>query len=99
VPELKRQGIEAIVVLMHQGGTTRGGFNECADLAGPVIDIVGRMAPAVDVVVSAHTHQAYVCRIAGKLVTNSGAYGRLVTDIQLTLYPHTRHGDSVTEVD
>jgi 5'-nucleotidase len=99
VPGLKRQGIEAIVVLMHQGGTTRGGFNDCADLAGPVIDIVERMDPAVDVVVSAHTHQAYVCRIAGKLVTNAGAYGRLVTEIELKLDRASRDVVSATAVN
>jgi 5'-nucleotidase len=85
VPELRRQGIEAIVVLMHQGGYTRGRYNECVDFSGPVIGIVERLDPAVDIIVSAHTHQAYICKIGGRLVTSAGPYGRLVTDIELRI--------------
>ena len=29
VPELQRQGIEAIVVLIHEGGCPTGDYNEC----------------------------------------------------------------------
>ncbi|MGH8897922.1 MAG: bifunctional metallophosphatase/5'-nucleotidase [Egibacteraceae bacterium] len=85
VPELQQQGVEAIVVLLHEGGATPGGFNECPGISGPIVDIVGRMSDAVDVVVSGHTHQAYNCRLDGKLVTSAGAFGRLVTAIELTV--------------
>jgi len=40
---------------------------------------------AVDVVVSGHTHQAYVCEIDGRLVTSGDKYGTIVTAIDLTL--------------
>jgi 5'-nucleotidase len=90
VPELKSQGIEAIVVLIHQGGSTPGGPNECVDLRGPIRDIVARFDPAVDLVVSGHTHQAYVCDVGGRLVTSAGAYGRFVTEIDLTLDTRSR---------
>src|SRR5919198_606416 len=33
----------------------------------------------------AHTHQPYVCRMRGKLVTSAASFGRLVTDIDLTI--------------
>ncbi len=45
-------------------------------------------------VVSGHTHQAYNCEIAGKLVTSASSFGRLVTDIELTIDP--RSGDVIT---
>ena len=90
VPGLRQQGIEAIVVLLHQGGVTAGGANECVDPVGPVVDIARRLDPAVDVVVSAHTHRAYVCNLGGKLVTSAGSYGRLVTEIKLTIDPTSR---------
>jgi len=57
VPELKAKGIEAIVVLIHQGGQPTGDPNEC--LSGPIVDIVKKLDRAVDIVISGHTHQAY----------------------------------------
>ena len=45
---------------------------------------------AVDVVVSGHTHRAYVCNIDGRLVTSGDKYGTLVTAIDLKLDPATR---------
>jgi 5'-nucleotidase len=50
VPQLRAQGIEAIVVLIHQGGTPSGGYNECPGIAGPIVDIVKKLDKAVDVV-------------------------------------------------
>ena len=90
VPELKQQGIEAIIVLIHEGGTTRGGPNECVDLRGPIRDIVERLDRAVDLVLSGHTHQAYVCNLNGRLVTSAGSYGRFVTEIDLQIDPVSR---------
>ena len=90
VRELKRVGVEAIVVLIHQGGFQRGGPNDCTEFRGPIIDVVRRFDRAVDVVVSGHTHQAYVCRIEGRLLTSAGSYGRALTAIELTLDRATR---------
>ncbi|MBX9648101.1 MAG: bifunctional metallophosphatase/5'-nucleotidase [Xanthobacteraceae bacterium] len=90
VPELKARGIEAIVVLIHQGGTPSGDYNACPAIAGPIVDIVKNFDKAIDVVVSGHTHQAYVCEIDGRLVTSGDKYGTLVTAIDLKLDPVTR---------
>ncbi|MEO8320862.1 MAG: bifunctional metallophosphatase/5'-nucleotidase [Bradyrhizobium sp.] len=90
VPELKARGVEAIVVLIHQGGTPSGDYNACPGIAGPIVDIVKNFDKAVDVVVSGHTHQAYVCEIDGRLVTSGDKYGTLVTTIDLKLDPVTR---------
>ena len=91
VPELKAQGIETIVVLIHQGGAQRGGdYNSCEEFSGPVVDIAQRLDPAVDVVVSGHTHQSYICQLHGKLVTSAGSYGRLLTEIDLSIDPQSR---------
>ena len=90
IPELKRTGVEAIVVLIHQGGFQRGGPNDCTDFRGPIIDLVRRFDRAVDVVISGHTHQAYICRVEGRLVTSAGSYGRVLTEIVLRLDPGTR---------
>jgi 5'-nucleotidase len=90
VPELKAQGIEAIAVLIHEGGFPVGDYNECPGISGPIVDIVRKLDHAVDVVISGHTHQAYVCEIDGRLVTSGDKYGTIVTTIDLKLDPATR---------
>ncbi|WP_342732960.1 bifunctional metallophosphatase/5'-nucleotidase [Bradyrhizobium sp. B117] len=90
VPQLKARGVEAIVVLVHQGGEPSGDYNECPAITGPIVDIVKKFDRAVDVVVSGHTHRAYVCDIDGRLVTSGDKYGTLVTAIDLKLDPVTR---------
>ncbi|MGY3544866.1 5'-nucleotidase [Bradyrhizobium sp. USDA 4472] len=90
VPQLKARGVEAIVVLIHQGGEPSGDYNECPDITGPIVDIVKKFDRAVDLVVSGHTHRAYVCNIDGRLVTSGDKYGTLVTAIDLKLDPVTR---------
>jgi 5'-nucleotidase len=90
VPELKARGVEAIVVLIHEGGFPAGDYNECPGISGPIVDIVKKFDRAVDVVISGHTHQAYVCEIDGRLVTSGDKYGTLVTAIDLKLDPATR---------
>jgi 5'-nucleotidase len=90
VPELKARGVEAIVVLIHEGGFPAGGYNECPGISGPIVDIVRKFDRAVDVVISGHTHQAYVCEIDGRLVTSGDKYGTVVTAIDLKLDPVSR---------
>jgi 5'-nucleotidase len=85
VPQLRAQGIEAIVVLIHEGGMPSGDYNECPGISGPIVDIVNRLDKAVDLIVSGHTHRAYQCRIGGRLVTSADKFGTLVTEIDLLL--------------
>ncbi len=100
IPELKSQGIEAVVVLVHQGGFQTGtlaDINGCdGALAGSDIErIVAKLDNAVDLVVSAHSHAAYNCKLpnaSGRMipVTSSSAFGRLLTDIDVTLDPSNK---------
>jgi 5'-nucleotidase len=90
VPELKARGVEAIVVLIHEGGFPTGHYNECPGISGPIVEIVKNLDRAVDVVISGHTHRAYVCEIDGRLVTSGDKFGTLVTVIDLKLDPGTR---------
>ncbi|MFI7431732.1 bifunctional metallophosphatase/5'-nucleotidase [Micromonospora sp. NPDC049836] len=88
---LRKQGVESIVVLLHEGGVQNGGgINDCTGFSGPIVDIANRMDPAIDVIVSGHTHAAYNCNINGKLVTSASSFGRLVTDIDLKIDRRTR---------
>lgn len=90
VPQLKARGVEAIVVLIHEGGEPTGDYNECPGISGPIVDIVKKFDRTVDIVVSGHTHRAYVCDIDGRLVTSGDKYGTLVTAIDLKLDPASR---------
>jgi 5'-nucleotidase len=90
IPELKARGVEAIVVLIHEGGLPTGDYNECPDISGPIVEIVRKFDKSVDVVVTGHTHRAYVCEIDGRLVTSGDKYGTLVTAIDLKLDSVTR---------
>jgi 5'-nucleotidase len=85
VPRIRAQGIEAIVLLIHEGGFTTGDYNDCPGLSGPIVSILHRLDPAIDVVITGHTHRAYVCRLDGRLVTSAGALGRMFTEIDLTI--------------
>jgi len=90
VPALRARGVEAIVVLIHEGVAPTGDYNECPGISGPIVDIVKKLDKAVDVVISGHTHRAYVCEIDGRLVTSGDKFGTLVTAIDLKLDRTTR---------
>jgi 5'-nucleotidase len=91
VDRLERRGIKNIIVLLHEGGiTTGGGFNGCEGISGPIVDIVNRLDDQVDAVISGHTHQAYNCVIDGRPVTSAASFGRLVTDMDLTIDRRTK---------
>jgi 5'-nucleotidase len=60
--------------------------NRCVNFNGPEMEqIAAGIDPRVSVIVSGHTHQPYVCRMSGKLVTSASSFGRVVTDIDLTI--------------
>ena len=90
VPELKRQNVETIIVLLHEGGRVAGPLNEttiddCNSPSGALPPIVDAMDDEIDVVVTGHTNWAVNCEIDGKIVTGAASNGRLVTDIDLTV--------------
>jgi len=91
VPILKAQGVSALVLVIHEGGTVQGGPNDphCPGLTGDIIPILNQLDPAFDVVVSGHTHRAYACDYQKFnpakpfLLTSAGQYGTLLTHIEL----------------
>jgi 5'-nucleotidase len=92
---LRLLGVKAIVVLLHEGGTQTGGIDDCTGISGPIADIVQRTTDDVDLFITGHTHQAYRCVIDGRPVTSASSFGRLITDIDLTLDRKTRDVASV----
>lgn len=96
---LRADGIEAIVVLIHEGGYIEPASayddERCPGFSGEIARIAARLDPAVDVMVSGHTHRAYKCRLASRdpaktlLVTSAGHAGRFVSSLDLELDPET----------
>ncbi|MEI8574335.1 bifunctional metallophosphatase/5'-nucleotidase [Methylomonas sp. LW13] len=97
IPKLRARGVEAVVVLIHQGGTipvtqSKSTINNCdGGLDGsPIKTIVNQLDDEVDLVISGHTHQAYNCQIANKAgrlisVTSANSQGRVLTDIDVAI--------------
>ncbi|WP_343730169.1 bifunctional metallophosphatase/5'-nucleotidase [Duganella sp.] len=87
LPELRQQGVGVFVVLIHQGGRTTDKFDQqdCANLKGPIVDVVRRLDPAIRVVISGHSHQGYLCKVDGRLVTQSDMGGHVMSRIRLTV--------------
>jgi len=86
IPDLQRRNVEAIVVLLHEGGRSDGGPQDCGSgLTGPIAEIVPLFNDAVDLVIAGHTNDEFVCEIDGKWVTMADTRGRLFTDIDVKL--------------
>ena len=86
IPELRSKGIAAVVVLLHEGGFSDGGQDDCGSgLDGAVSEIAAQLDDAVDLVIAGHTNDEFVCEIDGKWVTMADNAGRLFTVIDVTL--------------
>ncbi|WP_160746650.1 bifunctional metallophosphatase/5'-nucleotidase [Croceibacterium soli] len=92
--ELRAAGADAVVLLIHQGGSVEPYFNlaACPGLSGDILPILDRLDPAIGLVVSGHTHAAYVCELdaadgSKRLLTSAGRYGSFVTRIAMTVDP------------
>ncbi len=85
VGKLKAKGIKAIVVIIHEGGSQSGFYNECSGIAGNIVDIVNRTDDEVDLFITGHTHGGYNCVIDGRVVTGAYYSGRILTDIDMTV--------------
>lgn len=86
VPELRKRGVRAIVVLVHEGGAPAPSHhNGCDGVRGAIAPIAEHMSDEVDVIVSGHTHLPYICTFDDKLVTSAASFGRLITAIDLQI--------------
>ena len=116
VPVLRKQGVKAIVALVHQGGTpapqswvgpdgktyTVGSTytytcSEGGLLTGDsaILPIAKGLDPQIDMIVSGHTHNPYVCNVPDRtgqqrMVTSASSFGRLFTETNMTYDRHTK---------
>jgi 5'-nucleotidase len=93
VADLADKGVKIPVLVVHQGGfqTSGAALNGCAgNLAGSdIAAIADRLDPAIKVIVSAHTHAEYRCTYTSngvtRLITSASSFGRVLSDITLTV--------------
>jgi 5'-nucleotidase len=83
--ELKAQGVQAIVAVIHEGGEAEGGYDACRNPRGPIFDIARELDAAIDIVLSAHTHRAYNCIVDGRVIVQAASYGRLVSVVDIEI--------------
>ena len=83
--ELQTQGVHAIVAVVHEGGDVDGGFDACRNPRGAIFDIARELDPAIDIVLSAHTHRGYNCVVDGRVIIQAASYGRLVSVIDIEI--------------
>ncbi|MFV2144103.1 5'-nucleotidase C-terminal domain-containing protein [Isoptericola sp. G70] len=93
---LRAEGVDVVVVLVHEGATS----NDCASVTdGAFGDVVTGLDGDVDAIVSGHTHLEYDCRVpvadwAGRAVTerpvvSAGQYGVNLNQLVYTVDPGT----------
>ena len=94
VPVLKSQGVETIVVLLHEGGIPNPiEVDGCSGISGPIVDINAALDKEIDALITGHTHLPYNCVLENRIVTSAFSYGRVVSEINLVLNKNT--GDVV----
>ncbi|WP_293909209.1 bifunctional metallophosphatase/5'-nucleotidase [Deinococcus sp.] len=95
VPELKKLNVDAIILLIHEGGEAKnpdgtadlaaymkGG---CMNLSGAIVDITKRLDPAFNAVISGHSHKGYNCLVGTTPVIQGDFYGHLLQRLDLSV--------------
>ncbi len=97
---LQAQGVQALVVTLHEGAEIGSpgkpaDWNDtrCPGLRGDAVDIIKRITPAVDLILTAHTHQGYNCLVDGRPVMQAVAYGRGLSVADLHINTRTADVD------
>lgn len=95
---LNRKGVKAIVLLIHEGASqdpTTSNYNGCTGFNGPIAEMNERFSSLIDVIVTGHTHQPYVCTVPDpqnrpRLITSAASYGQVVTETYFTINSRTK---------
>ncbi|MFC5184060.1 bifunctional metallophosphatase/5'-nucleotidase [Actinomadura harenae] len=88
--ELRKRGVHAMVLLVHEGDNVVQGSkpNDCGVVPGAGTRIAAEADPDIDVVLSGHTHQQYVCTVKDpkgqpRLYSSGSSFGRVITQVDL----------------
>ncbi|MER7546426.1 bifunctional metallophosphatase/5'-nucleotidase [Actinomadura sp.] len=98
--ELKRRHVRAIVLLVHEGDQVQPGTrpDQCGIIPGAGSRIAQEADPEIDVVLSGHTHQQYICSVKDpkgqpRLFSSGSSFGRVITEVNLKV--NRRTGDII----
>jgi 5'-nucleotidase len=104
LPQIHAQGVNAVVILIHQGIVPTSEYDDhaCTAAAGDLLPILDKLDPSIRLVISGHTHRAYICphgegsHNRNVYYTSAGRYGQIVSDIDVTL---DIASDTITGID
>ncbi|UQW99541.1 bifunctional metallophosphatase/5'-nucleotidase [Streptomyces sp. RerS4] len=91
---LRSQGVNAIVLSLHDGAVAGGDFNSGTDPSGPAFDLALRVSPAIDAIVTGHWHRRFNMMLPDpegrpRPFVEAGCHGQVVNEISLRLDPTT----------
>ncbi|MFC7370840.1 bifunctional metallophosphatase/5'-nucleotidase [Fictibacillus iocasae] len=84
--ELKRKGVQSIVVLAHNPAEG----DDTSPVTGELVDIANAVDDEVDVMFGAHNHRKLNAVVDGKLLVQSYSYGTAFSDVDLKIDPRTK---------
>jgi 2',3'-cyclic-nucleotide 2'-phosphodiesterase/3'-nucleotidase/5'-nucleotidase len=84
VAELKKNGVESIVVISHDPGSDRNGI-----VSGEAIDLANAVDDEVDVILAGDNHAKLNNVVDNKLVVQAFSYGTAFEDVDLEIDPIT----------
>ncbi|WP_433372225.1 bifunctional metallophosphatase/5'-nucleotidase [Streptosporangium sp. CA-115845] len=94
---LKIVGVKAQVVLVHEGDQVTAGRSpdSCSAQPGAGNRIATQVDAEIDMILSGHSHQAYLCTVAdpkgaGRLYSQGGSFGRVITKVDFQVDVRTR---------
>ncbi|MFC4912878.1 bifunctional metallophosphatase/5'-nucleotidase [Actinomadura gamaensis] len=86
--ELRKRGVHAMVLLVHEGDQVVQGEkpNDCGVVPGAGTRIATQADPDIDVVLSGHTHQQYMCTVKDpqgrpRLYSSGSSFGRIISQV------------------
>ena len=98
--ELKRRHVRAMVLLVHEGDQVQPGTrpDQCGIVPGAGSRIAQEADPEIDMVLSGHTHQQYICSVKDpdgqpRLFSSGSSFGRVITEVDLKV--NRRTGDII----
>ncbi|MDP9846966.1 bifunctional metallophosphatase/5'-nucleotidase [Streptosporangium lutulentum] len=90
-------GVKAQVVLVHEGDQVAAGQSPdaCAAQPGAGNRIATQVDAEIDMVLSGHSHQAYLCKVSDpkggtRLYSQGGSFGRVITKVDFQVDVKTR---------
>ncbi|MFD9211164.1 bifunctional metallophosphatase/5'-nucleotidase [Streptomyces sioyaensis] len=92
--ELRKRGVRAIVLSMHDGAVAGSDFSSGKNPSGPAYELALRASPDIDAIVTGHWHCAFTMMLPDpngdpRPFVEAGCYGQLINEINLRLDPDT----------